>query len=152
EYKALQNQIAHDNFAKSKVEEETLLALEALETRTAELGKLEAEVKRFSTDVEALKQQIDADALAHSQKLREIETAIVEAETVIPGADRDRYRRILGRYGADALASCEDGACHGCFTSIPPQIINDLINGETLCFCLSCGRLLYIGEPEIANT
>ncbi len=40
----------------------------------------------------------------------------------------------------------------GCFTSLTPQMINDLINGEGLSFCLSCGRLLYLTEPEIANT
>jgi predicted nucleic acid-binding Zn-ribbon protein len=76
----------------------------------------------------------------------------VEAENVIPDIDRDRYRRIIARYGADALAACEDNACRGCFTSIPPQMINNLINGESLCFCLSCGRLLYIAELEIANS
>ena len=30
--------------------------------------------------------------------------------------------------------------------------MNDLINGESLSFCLSCGRLLYLTEPEVANT
>ena len=31
-------------------------------------------------------------------------------------------------------------------------MINDLINGAGLSFCLSCGRLLYLTEPEVANT
>jgi hypothetical protein len=31
-------------------------------------------------------------------------------------------------------------------------MVNDLINGESLTFCLSCGRLLYMAEPEVANT
>ncbi len=49
---------------------------------------------------------------------------------MIPVDFRDRYRRIVGRYGADALAACEDGACHGCFTSVTTQMINDLINED----------------------
>ena len=44
EYKALQNQIAHDTTAKSKIEEDILLAYETIETRTAELKKLDDEV------------------------------------------------------------------------------------------------------------
>jgi uncharacterized protein len=40
EYKALQNQIAHDHTARAKLEEETLLTLEAIETKTAEVAKL----------------------------------------------------------------------------------------------------------------
>jgi hypothetical protein len=47
EYKALQNQIAHDNTAKLKIEEDILLSYEAIETRSADLKKLEdAGVKR----------------------------------------------------------------------------------------------------------
>ena len=46
EYKALQNQIAHEAAAKSKIEEEILVSLEDTEARAAALGKLEAEAKR----------------------------------------------------------------------------------------------------------
>jgi uncharacterized protein len=152
EYKALQNQIAHDQASKAKLEEEMFVELEKIETQTSELGKLEAEVKRFSSEVAALQQEIDAQAAAHKTQLHELEAAIVAAETTIPEAHRDRYRRIVGRYGADALAACEDGACHGCFTSLTPQMVNDLINGEGLSFCLSCGRLLYLSEPALITT
>ena len=47
---------------------------------------------------------------------------------------RERYRRIVGRYGADALAVCENASCLGCYTSLTPQMINDLINGAGLSF------------------
>ena len=148
EYKALQNQIAHDNFTKSKLEEEILHALDVNETKAIDLRKLEDEVKRSGAEIVAFQKQIDDQSLAHKQQLSEIETAIIEAETLIPIDFRDRYRRIVGRYGADALAACEEGACHGCFTSLTTQMINDLINDESLSFCLSCGRLLYLTEPE----
>jgi uncharacterized protein len=152
EYKALQNQIAHDQSAKSKIEEDVLLSFETIEIKTAELKKLEDEVKKATTEVGGLKQQIDDQVLSHKTQLQELETAIVDAETGIPEEYRDRYRRIVARYGADALAACEDGACHGCYTSLTPQMVNDLINGGGLSFCLSCGRLLYLAEPEVANT
>jgi predicted nucleic acid-binding Zn-ribbon protein len=95
EYKALQNQIAHENTAKSKIEEEMLVALEAIEVKTAELVKLEVEVKRFDAEVTALKQQIDDEAVSHKSQLQELETAIIEAETAIPEEYRAQYRRIV---------------------------------------------------------
>lgn len=151
EYKALQNQIAHDNTAKAKLEEEVLLALEAIETRTAEVAKLEADVKRVAAETTTLKQQIEEQSAAHQSQLQELETAITAAETIIPENFRDRYRRIVGRYGADALAACEDGSCLGCFTAVTAQMRNDLINAESLTFCLSCGRLLYLADAEFAD-
>jgi uncharacterized protein len=152
EYKALQNQIAHDNTTKAKIEEEILLAYEVIETKTAELKKLEDEVKRIGTEVEALEQQLDQQVVAHKAQLEELESAIIAAENLIPDEYREKYRRIVGRYGADALAVCENASCNGCFTTLTSQMINDLINGEGLSFCLSCGRLLYLTEPEVANT
>jgi uncharacterized protein len=152
EYKALQNQIAHDNTAKGKAEEDILLALDEVETKTAEVARLEAEVKRFASEVAALQQQIEQQAGDQKTQLRELDAAIVQAEAAIPENHRDHYRRIVARYGADALAACEDGACHGCFTAVTPQMMNDLINGTSLTFCLTCGRLLYPPEPEVSNT
>jgi predicted nucleic acid-binding Zn-ribbon protein len=152
EYKALQNQIAHENTAKSKVEEDILVSYELIETKTAEVKKLDDEVKRIAGEVGTLQQQLDDHVAAHKAQLEELETAIGAAENLIPEEYREKYRRIVGRYGADALAVCENASCNGCFTSLTSQMINDLINGEGLCFCLSCGRLLYLTEPEVANT
>jgi uncharacterized protein len=152
EYKALQNQIAHDNASKSKIEEDILQFYDVIETKTAELKRLEDDAKRVSAEVAAIQQQLDEQVLAHKTQLQELETAIIDAESLIPEEYRERYRRIVGRYGADALAVCENASCLGCYTSLTPQMINDLINGEGLSFCMSCGRLLYLTEPEIANT
>jgi predicted nucleic acid-binding Zn-ribbon protein len=152
EYKALQNQIAHELSSRAKLEDEMFVALESIESNSADAGRLELDVKRTSDEVAALRQQVEEESASHQTQLRELEAAIIQAETIIPAAHRDQYRRIVGRYGADALAACEDGACLGCYTAIPAQIVNDLINKAGLPFCLSCGRLLYLVEPEVANT
>jgi uncharacterized protein len=152
EYKALQNQIAHENTSKGKIEEDVLVSFEAIDAKSAELSQLESELKRSSAELAALEQEIEEQAAAHKTQLEELDLAIIDAEGAIPEEYRDRYRRIVARYGADALAECEDSSCRGCFTSVTAQMINDLINGTGLSFCLSCGRLLYRTEPEIANT
>src|SRR5262249_10195759 len=73
EYKALQNQIAHEGAAKSKVEEEILVNLEDVETRAAALAKLEGEAKKFSTEVTTLQQQIESETAGHKAQLAELE-------------------------------------------------------------------------------
>jgi predicted nucleic acid-binding Zn-ribbon protein len=146
EYKALQNQIAHDNAAMSKTEDEILQSYEVIETQTVALAKLETEVKTFAQDVVAIQSDIESQASAHKAQLQELETAIVEAEISIPEDQRERYRRTVRQFGADALAACENGACLGCFTAVTTQMLNHLINGDQLMFCKSCGRLLYLAE------
>jgi predicted nucleic acid-binding Zn-ribbon protein len=152
EYKALQNQIAHDKLAMSKTEDEILLGYEAIETQTMSVAKLENEVKTFAQDVSSMEVEIDSKASAHKAQLQELETAIVDAESSIPDDDRERYRRTVRQHGADALAACENGACLGCFTSVTTQMLNHLINADQLVFCMSCGRLLYGTEEEQRTT
>ncbi len=146
EYKALQNQIAHDKAAMSKTEDEILLTYEQIEAQGVALAKLDAEIKSFAQDVVALQTEIESQASSHKAQLQELETAIVEAEISIPEQERERYSRTVRQYGADALAACENGACLGCFTSVTMQMLNHLINGDQLMFCKSCGRLLYLAE------
>ncbi len=151
EYKALQNQIAHDNAAMGKTEDEILHGYEAVETQNAAVAKLEAEVQSFAKELSALQAEIESQSLAHKAQLDELEAAIVGAEGSIPEEDRDRYRRTVRQFGADALAGCENGACLGCFTAVTTQMLNHLINGDQLMFCKSCGRLLYMSEHEEAK-
>ena len=152
EYKALQNQIAHDEVAKGKAEEDILTALEDVETQTSEVARLEEEIKRASAEVEGFRRQLDEQSAGHRTQLGELETAITHAETAIPVEHRDHYRRIVSRYGADALAACEDSSCLGCYTTITPQMWSDVLNSEILTFCPSCGRLLYRNEPDVSAT
>jgi predicted nucleic acid-binding Zn-ribbon protein len=151
EYKAIQNQIAHDQSAKGKLEDEILEALGTIEAQAAALAAQESELKGFEAEVAALKSQIEAQAAGQKAQLQELETAIIEAESVIPEDHRERYRRTVKQHGADAMAFVESHACSGCYTSITPQMMNELINGHNVMFCLTCGRLLYLAEEDVPN-
>jgi predicted nucleic acid-binding Zn-ribbon protein len=148
EYKAIQNQIAHDRTAIGKHEDEVLQGLEVVEARKAELTAAEAELKAFADEVAALKKTMEDQEAAQKAQLAELEAAIVAAESHIPGEGREQYKRIVRQLGSDALAAVEGGSCLGCYTSVTSQMLNELINRETLTFCKSCGRLLYFAEGD----
>ncbi|WP_165069709.1 zinc ribbon domain-containing protein [Paludisphaera rhizosphaerae] len=152
EYKVLQNQIAHDKTAMGKYEDEVLQGFEVVEQKKAELAKAEAEVKAFADEVAALKKTIDDQAVAQKTQLTELETGIVTAEDSIPADQREQYRRVVRQLGADALAPVEAGACLGCYTAVTTQMLNELINRDTLTFCKSCGRLLYMADGEAESS
>ncbi len=152
EYKALQNQIAHDRAAIVKIEDEILDSMGGVEAQAGDLAKLEGEVKAFAAEVAALTQQIEAQAGEQKAQLASLETAIVEAESVIPEDDRDRYKRTVKQKGADALAHVDSGACSNCYVSITHQTINELINNNGMIFCMTCGCILYLAEEDYPNT
>ena len=50
------------------------------------------------------------------------------------------------------MAPVEDGACHGCYVGVTAQMVNELMNGNTLVFCKTCGRILYLAEQPESKT
>ncbi len=108
--------------------------------------------KRFAAEVAALQQQIDEQSGDQKAQLRELEAAIIQAEGAIPAEHRDHYRRIVARYGADALAACEEHSCPGCYTSITPQMLNDLINRDWPHLLPQLRPPALYVEPEVSRT
>jgi predicted nucleic acid-binding Zn-ribbon protein len=152
EYKAIQNQIAHDQSTMGKLEDEILSAYTRLDEETAALTTLEAEVEALTGEVAGLEHQIKAQVADHQAQLAALAQAIAAAEEIIPPDQRDPYRRVIRSRGADAFAAVENGACTGCFVSVTPQTINELINCVSLNFCKTCGRILYLAEHDIPAT
>jgi predicted nucleic acid-binding Zn-ribbon protein len=155
EYDALRNDIAHANANITRLEDEALELMGKVETQESDLKSLEADVARLNAEADALTRELESRAVEERTRLGELEAAIVAAEAIIPEEQRDQYRRVIKQRGADAMAAVDvdfkthAGSCHGCYTSLTTQMVNDLLGGETLTFCRSCGRILYPAEvPE----
>jgi predicted nucleic acid-binding Zn-ribbon protein len=158
EYKAIQNEIAMEKHQIDKIEGEMLEEMERIEDLSRALATEEADVKTFAAEVEALRQQVESQATGQRSQLAELETAIVEAEAIIPEDVRERYRRTVKQYGAEAMAPAEYepkaqlASCSGCFVALTTQGLNELLNGIHITFCKTCGRILYLADEDRPNT
>jgi predicted nucleic acid-binding Zn-ribbon protein len=151
EYDALRSEMAHHNLSASRTEDEILELMSKVETQESELKASDAEIAKHASEVDALARDIEEKAQAARTQLEEIDQAVSAAEEIIPAEVRDQYRRVIKQRGADAMAQVEDGSCHGCFVSVTSQMVNELINAETLVFCKTCGRVLYLAEENQPN-
>ena len=152
EYDAIINQIAADNLAASKLEDEALELIGQVEATEAVLKAKAAEVDKLTADVEALAGDVESKAGPQREQLAELEHGIVAAEAIIPEDVRDQYLRVVKSRGADGMAPAEGRACSGCYVTITHQMMNELINAESLVFCKSCGRILYLSEEALSAT
>lgn len=148
EYKAITNQIATDNKSISKQEDEILELMSASETQAADLAKLEAEVHKAAEEFKKQRDEFEAKAQTLREQLSQVEAALVDSESIIPEDDRERYRRSIRGQGADAFAGVDrkHPACSGCFVTVTHQGVNELMIGNSLVFCLTCGRILYLED------
>ncbi len=148
EYKAIQSQLALDKSHMDKTEALILEAMVRVDEKQLEAQAAEAEVKKFNDEVAKIAQQIETTAGSQKVQLAELDALIVEAESFIAEGERDRYRRTVKQRGADALAAVEGSACSGCYVTVTGQVMNELINGQTLQFCMTCGRMMYLAEND----
>jgi uncharacterized protein len=148
EYDAIRNQIAHDNLAASKLEDDALEQMSKNDEKATALATLEAEVKALEIEVANLKTDMEEKTASYKAQLVELESAIVGAEEIIPENQREQYRRNVKQRASDAMAKIEGNACSGCYVNVTAQMINELINGGHLVFCNTCGRILYLAEED----
>lgn len=152
DYDAIRNQIAHEQATKSKIEDEILHSFEALEEQAAELAKFEADVKAVEKEVADLRASLDTNAGPMQAQLNELEQALAASEEIIPEEQKDQYRRVIKQRTSDAMAAVDGSACTGCYVEVTAQMMNDLINGDKLLFCRSCGRVLYLADKGESRT
>ncbi len=114
EYKALQNQIAHEQATKSKIEEEMLVAMrddrDVRRPKSAARGRRQALRRRSRR---RSRSRSTSRPLHTRRSSDELETAIIEAESAIPEEFRVTYRRIvepLRRRCAGGLRRCDPAA------------------------------------------
>lgn len=129
-------------------EQEAFTLLDLMRKGEEKLAELETTSAEASAEVEPkMKALLDArDAkkkeLASLQKEREGFTASMD-----PGELRI-YDAIRGRGGRAAVSELtEDGACGNCFGMVPPQVQNEILNGDALIRCEACGVVLAAPEP-----
>jgi predicted nucleic acid-binding Zn-ribbon protein len=102
-----------------------------------ERAAIDDEIRRMKEDIPALERELDI--------LRGEKTAI---EAGVDPELMDHYRRISDARKGIALAEAKDELCCACHIRIRPQMYADLLLTETIMFCDSCSRILFIREES----
>lgn len=147
EYSALQEEIAKLKEEISSLEDKILDLLDKMETEESEVKNFslqsEKKIGHIKEKIDSLKQEknrIEARIEELSEKRKELASA-VDPKLL------EHYERILEHRGGIAISPVgKDGVCGGCYRSLPPQVLNELMLGSKLIHCETCGCILYYRE------
>lgn len=132
----------------SEREDKLLSLLEAAE-------KLEKEAKEVKSGYDTLKAEVDELVANSDETLKNLEERYGQASKEREGlaskvleVDLNVYERIAERYPANSVVplQVENKSCGGCQLALGPQIIVELMRGNSLVTCRGCGRILYMPE------
>lgn len=142
EYDIIRSQIDADTMANSVLEDEILEALEKVDQMQIAVKKVEAELAAAKAEAQRVREEVSAAEPGLSSSAEQLQGALKEAETRLPGAVLEVYRRLVQAHGATALAEVRNNACTACNSILAPQEQVNVKTEKTV-FCRSCGRLLY---------
>ena len=142
EFDILRGQIAADNASNSVLQDEILEFLEKVDRIQSEIAAIGERRAKLEVERNQFASQFESHSVTLRQQEVELKTHVADAEKAIPESIKAHYRRLVDAYGADGMASIDNGMCTHCYVSLTPQIAVQIGTG-TPTFCSSCDRLLY---------
>ncbi len=80
-------------------------------------------------------------------KGKNADAIIAELRAKVPSQILGHYDRLVVR-GKKGIVPVRNQTCTGCHMRLPIGVINTLMHEEDIQLCDSCGRYLYLPEPE----
>ena len=144
DYQALLKEIEDIRMAGSRMEDEMLGLLDAIDAAEAEVADAERLYSEQKAAVGEKKRELEESGASRRERLEELrEAASIVSEMLDPKLKK-RYCTIRDQSGGLAVVSVEDAVCRGCHLNIPPQMYNELHKGNELRYCPHCYRMIYV--------
>lgn len=143
EYAALTHEIGFASQDISDIEDAILKLLEMIEglTANAEAATTAASEAQTAIDEKVKGLHARLDELGGELAVKKDERLRIAMR--VDDSLLRRYEGIMRSKGDCALAEVSDGACSGCYKSLPPQTVIEVKRSSKFIECDGCGRILY---------
>ncbi len=145
EFQAIKEQIAADTQANSVLSDEILEILEEIDSLQINSKGFDEKLKLTEAEKVKTESTVAQKLAVLNQDLERVEGSLAGLEKQLTPEFLVQYKRLVSNRSEDSMAPLDDVSCGGCYTSLPPKIL-DSLRKEQAISCPSCGRLLY--RPE----
>ncbi|MCL0066499.1 C4-type zinc ribbon domain-containing protein [Thermodesulfovibrionales bacterium] len=129
--------------------EDNLLSIMDLLERTTKALKIEEDViAEEKAKKDAIKREIDKDALRHEAELKRLKEDRKKLSEKIEVDIYDQYMVILNTGRGIAVTEAKKEICQGCNLHIPPQLFVEVKSNNKIIHCPHCKRILYYVRSE----
>jgi uncharacterized protein len=160
EYQAFLIEINTAKVDKSKIEDETMKTMEAVEKGSAELKELTTQLEGERSKLAQMQTDIGGKVAQLQSEIESLKPAREAAANTVPKKALEAFNRLAEHHDGEAMSAIskpdrrrEEYACTACMMDLVTDVYNKLHTRDDLVFCPSCRRILYIPDdlpPELA--
>ncbi|MEA2104460.1 MAG: C4-type zinc ribbon domain-containing protein [Candidatus Cloacimonadota bacterium] len=142
EYKALNSEIAFKKEKNASIEEKLIELLEEESILKNEKKSIEIVFTSDKKKLEEERVKIDAEIHEYETQINVWEQKKKDLGKKIPEILFRRYNRLISHKNGKAIAEItKEGVCSGCHFKIRPQIVVEVIKGNSIITCENCSRI-----------
>lgn len=150
EYRALGNEIKFAEEGISGFEDKILECMVSAEDLDKGIKAAEKDLGIERADVEKEKNDARERTAVDEKAVSELLPKRAELRGGISEDSLRHYDRVFKQRGS-AIAEVRDGICLTCRVTVRPQVYNEVLSGEHIRYCDSCGRILWYDSSKDAT-
>jgi uncharacterized protein len=143
EYAAMLSEIEAFKRKITDHEDTVLQSMELTELHKQQLQELDRQTAEEERKLAESRRQNEAELAVLQKFLAERRQQREEAMQQLDRPVLELYRRLLNLRKGLAVVGIKDGACQGCFVTLPPQLIQEVRRNDRVITCSYCHRILY---------
>lgn len=144
ELKSLEDELHSLRRRLESMEDSLLEAMLTVERLENEHAAQEEALTRIRAEWQAAQDALLAEQADLRERLSRLQ-ALRRQQAAAAGDYLRIYDDLLRRKGGRAVALLKDGVCQACGITLPTGEVQRARYGQELCFCSSCGRVLWAG-------
>jgi predicted nucleic acid-binding Zn-ribbon protein len=156
EYAAVLTQLNTTRADNTKIENQILDLMKAMETDEAECESIRKQIEEQKQHLEQTRKKSEAAAAEQEAEIRKIQTEWNEAAKTIPPEPLKVFKRVAETYDGEAVAQVDlqEGrhgtySCGGCFMGITAESVNLLMTRDEIIRCANCTRILVLSNAQM---
>ena len=126
EFQAIKEQIAADSQVNSVLSDEILEILEEIDSLQIALKGFDEKLKLTEADRVKTESNVAGKLAVLKVELERVEGNLAGLETQLTSEFLVQYKRLVSNRSEDSMAALDDVSCGGCYTGLPPRILDSL--------------------------
>jgi len=144
ELQALQDEVAMLKRRLEQLEDAQLEAMLTVEEAEEALKAAEERLAAVKSERSTQESLWNGEIVELREKLSRLDSRRAALAASIPPEALKTYEDLRSKRGGQAVAGVTDGACNACGAPLPPPVLQAARSPDSLAFCPTCGRILYI--------